>query len=1240
MKLRALSSVFLSVALAACSGGGGQEVRSNLQDLFEPGAKISAQQRSMIYAYPAPGQTEVIPATPIALRFSHPIAAIEFDTLAKLTAAFTLCEEAFVSTQGQCEAAGVVPLTAAFTRAEVFPRTNPATLQVDRHGVILSPQTVLKERTQYRLISNGLMLDTGDLDTAGNPTPGTANLRNVAVQAADVGQPLIFTTRAALEGPVNARSTSTTKFDVEHITPNPESFLLGNEGLGLFNFSTIRLQLTQPVNTKTLVYGTGSTASIKLTDAAGNLVKATVLVDGNKISIDPDADLDATQAYTLSINNKLESLKNIPFSSDSRFVAYQFQPTEAANGESARSMVESSGISALLGTPVNKVPVASPLLGQGDRAPQPQAEGTLIANLGTPANVKNIQSAVAPLRVKRNSQLTAASLVVKLDGVVPANLETDTLTIKMISDANGLLLPNRYSLSPLSPSLVTLEMDVAVSAKNSTSNGAFTQNVMHVPVSGIARFNGPENKILIDAIGTIELKILGTDNAVGILALQLSIDLDDSPNITPPIETAPVVQSWVPGDTARLRDELIINRVAMASPSSTVDTLASTTGSVLGSQLMRPGDPIIVNFDQIMDVESFRTSGLNTPITLTSNGQAVPFSWRLDGVSLVITPETAFSYGKAYSLKLSSPIKSLGGESLAQRTLTFTMPSLAAGDATPNPDGGPDTRRPPVVLGVYPGYPCSVMAGSRNVGNNIQGKCSGGKATDEEIPLPFIDARRSITVTLSQTVQRMGTNAVKLGTVCNDPSASFRVERVSAAGVCLEPVAGTLGGTVRELVFTPDDPWKKGEIYRYILGSSGLASATCSANSICGTNNLPLQTQLIAQSFAEVSNPQHGGPPMEIFFKVSTEASKGSVVNLRLLPNADVDANFRFEPARGEIMPSCAQGTAQGIPSTGKYSCDTPNGALLLPDVSRAGGSFSGAATRFAIGCTEGVDGGICEEKQFLHVSSALSASLEGFSRTDGQPITQADFATLCSGTNTGAIDVFVSPGLIVTNGVDIFAELGLSLTASPITNVVNDLINLIPVLGPILTGAINQGAGLLNQIVPIVVDQPLFTGSLVLRMRHLEPTYTNGVLSGTKFANRIPGKLKGNCENGVPKNPSLSTVISLYTDIPELDARADVELLKTLADLGIPVLSDVAGLVGIPIIPDTQSNTDITNLSVSGSVEFLPDGRLTARLVNDTPIRLRVGLSALGGIVGGELFVKVPEKRFVLNSALAPLKN
>ena len=1262
MRLVKLSAVLLTTALAACSGGGGgSDVRSNLQDIFAPGASISPQQRSMVYAYPAPDQTEVIPATPIALRFSHPLGMQEFPStpagLQALASAFTLCK---ADAQGACVANSRVALSAEFSKKMITAPAEPSGMLTvdDRTTVVLLPGSrlapvLLDEKTRYRLLSNGLMLDTGDVDSAGNATRGQDGQRTVAVQAADVGQPLIFTTRAALEGPVNARMTNLTRFDVEHLSPNPDSFLLGNEGLGLFNFSTIRLQMTQPIDLKSAIYG----SSVRILDAARQLVPATFLVKGNQISIDPTADLDPTQRYTLAITSGLKSLNGSTFNGASSFANFSFQPTLASNGESARSMVPTAGLSALLGVPVNKVPVASPLLGQGDRAPQPQAAGTLIANLGTPSNVTTVKGAVVPLRVKKGGLLQAASLVVRLDGIVPANLETDTLNIKLISDANGLLLPNRYSLSPFAPGLVQLQLDFAVSAKNQTSNGAFTQDILHVPVTGITRFNTKDNQILIDAIGTIELKILGTDNAVGVLALQLIVDLDDAPVLDQVAPVTPVVDSWVPGA------EVVLMKGPLNIP--LVDVNANNTAlpgqlvipnrvAVPGGQLLRPGDPVIVNFSQIMDVESMRNRGNVQPIKLTGNGAPVPFTWRLDGVSLIITPNQPFAHGVPYVVTLSNDITNLDGTRLSSVPLSFTMPVLAAGDAAPNPDGGPDTRRPPVVLGVYPGYPCGVMAGTRNIAGDIQGKCVGGKVTDEDIPLPKIESRRSISATFSQTVQRTGANAIRLGATCNDPNGSFRVERINAAGACIEAVPGALGGTARELRFTPNDPWVQGELYRYILGSSGLVSSTCSAGSICGTNNLPLQTQMISQTLAPISNPQHGGPPMEIVFKVDPAPANVSALTLRLLPNADVDANFRHEPTRGEVRAQCFNKALGGDGNTlqPSGSCDTPNGALLIPDTTTGPGSpnegtafeglaYNGAASRFALGCTEGETAGICEDRQFLRVSSALSASIGGF-KPDGNFPTNAQLqASLCSPEAlNGGIEVLIDPSLIVTNGADIYAELGLSLNASPVTGVLAGLINAIPVLGPILTGAVDQGANLLNQVVPIVVDQPLFTGPLVFRMRHAMPDLSAS--AGPRDivrSDKIPARIEGGCENGIPKNPTLTTSISLYTDIPEIDARADVGLLKTLTDLGIPLVSDITDLVGIPIDQDVRSNIDITNLAVSGTVEFLPDGRLTARLVNDQRVRLSANLSALGGLVAGSLFVTVPEGRFVLNSALAPIK-
>ena len=1194
MKLASLSAIALSVLLAACSGGSGTPQQPVIPDMPGPKADVLAQQRSLIYAYPGPGQTEVIPATPIALRFSHPIGS-ELSEAKLSSTVFVLCKESAVNNQGNCATSGRVPLTVAFTPGST-----------DRKGVVLTPAFLLEEKTKYRLSSIGLLLDTGK-DASGNVTAGDPSLRNVSVQAADFGQPLIFTTRAAFEGPTNLRSTDIVNFDVEHLTPNPEGFFLGSEGVGLLDFSTIRLQFTQPINRKTLSYGLGAADSISLVDEAGVLVPANVLVNDSQLSIDPDTDLDSTQTYALRISPRLKSEFGVAFKVASNFANYQFKPLKTAQSSSAKSFIPTEGISKLLGTPVNQVPVASPLLGQGANAPKPQAAGQLIADLGLPANLSQFSASLAPLRVRKDSQLTAESLVVFLDGKVPAGLATDTLTIKMISDANGFLLPNRYSLSPVAPSLVTLEMDVAVSAKNDTSNGAFTQNRLHVPVSGLATFDAEKNTISIDAVGALEIKILGVDNAVAVLALQLVVDLNKDPVVEPcatgvtPAGKKPCslinnenpdVQSWVPG---------------------------ATINGLPGGEFIRPGDPMILNFTKVMNPNSFK-SGL----ILMKNGAIELFTSRLDGVSLVITPNSPWEHNASYRLIVLPSVRDLSGLPLAGgavKNFDFKIPALAS-----------TKIRPPIVLSTYPGFPCPIASGTRDVAGNIQGRCAGGKASDDLLPLPKIEPKRAIKSVLSQSVSAA---SIKLASACN-VAGSYRVEKVDAQGICLSAVPGRVVVRSQEISFEPADAWVKDQLYRYVLGSNNSLTssvADCSGTqAICGSNGLPLQTQLIAQTLADAQNSQRGGPPMEIYFK-GGDVLSGSAIGLRVLPVLDVNANFRLDPSERRAtkatltngFPQAIAGTtcdpgfsasgAASTPTTGY--CLASNGALLQPDRQTTGASFNGAATKFRLGCESGIgaedeggnNGQECQGNQFLLITSALSARLDSAVTRNGR----------------SEVQVFIDPGIVVTSGADIFADLGLTPDASPVSQALFSALGSIPILGPIINLAVDTGAGLVDGLLPIAVQDStntelpeghLYTGPLVFRMRY---PADNGPIKGYIYSES--GKL------------FLESQLDLYTDIPEINATATV--------LTAPL---------IPIEHAVRSNDDLTStadptkgsgsVKVRGEVKFLPDGRLTIQLSNIEAVRLTAGLSGLGGLLGGELKVRVPANRFVIDASLAPLKN
>lgn len=1166
--MRIITVLTVLALVAGCSGGGSQQ-RPVLPDFPDPATSgVSDQQRSLVFAYPALGQTDVVPTAPIVLRFSHPVATLPAGTTLK--SLFTV--------KAKTAATGV---------------DFDIKLVAEGRGVVIQPTLPLSDKTEYQVIAPQV-----PLTLSGTPSA----VGNVSLQPAG-HPPLSFTTRAAFEGP-NDLQALTPVFQVAQITPVPTGFLIGAQPFGLVDFSTIRLLMTQPIDSRTVHYGSAVGDTIRLMQG-DTLVPARVIAQGNHLSIDPEQDLDPSKSYTLALGTGLKSTLGRPLVPGA-YGALVFTPQDSGitTGKSSRIAVQvpdptkpdevfNNGVSSLLGSVVNQVPVASPLLGQGDRAPKPQAGGDLFADLALPANFAQFNPAVTPLRVPRGNILKAGNLSVKLDGKVLAGLNTGALTITLISDANGLLLPNRYSNSLVAPALVMLELDINVSAANGTSNGAFTQDITHVQVAGIATVDQANQILNIEAVGTIELKVLGVDNAVGVLALQMRTKLKQAPGTAPVDTILPTVQSWVPGVT--------VNGLA-------------------GGEFIRPGDPMIVNFSEAMDIKSFQPSA----ITLMKGNVPEPYTSRLDGVSLIVTPVTSWQHGANYRLSLAPSLTDMTGNRLGLlQNFDFSIPALA------------NTKtRPPVVLANYPGFPCPSEAGTRNVANGIQGRCAGGKASDDLLPLPLIEPNRAIEAAFSQSLNAV---SVKLATACNGVG-SMRVERIDASGNCLAVVPGQLQLRPRDLRFVPDQPWVAGQLYRYVLHSNNSltsSSADCTGTqAICGINGLPLQTQLIAQTLADATNPQRGGPAMEIFFRGGVDLG-GSNIGLRVLPVLDVNANFRLDPterrasvadlvndvpiarlgATPATNPVCGAGTNSSTdPESLGKNCLASNGALLQPDRITTGKSFTGAATSFNLGCKTGIgaedemppgtQGKECQGQQFLLISAALGARI-GSSNKDGDKI-----------------EVFINPALVVTSGANIFATLGLTKDASPGSQTLFAALGQIPVLGPLINTAVDTGAGFIGPLLPIAVrdstntelpENQIYSGPLVFRMRH--PT-GNGPIKGFIF--RRGDKLV------------LETQLDLYTDIPEINATATV--------LGLPL---------IPIEHSVRSNENLSgepdvgsgSVKVRGEVKFLDDGRLTVQLSNIDPVKLTASLTGLGGLLAGDLHVRVPKGRFVIDASLAPLK-
>ncbi|MES3039877.1 MAG: Ig-like domain-containing protein [Pseudomonadota bacterium] len=1153
--MRLLTLLTIAALAAGCSGSGNQQ-RPVLPDLPGPNANVSDHQRSLVFAYPAMGQTDVVPTAPIVLRFSHPVATLPPGTTLK--SLFT------------------VKAKTATTGVDFDIKLVDGGL-----GVVLQPKLALSDKTEYQIIAPQIPLALRD-------NPGT--VANITLQPP--GAPaLSFTTRAAFEGP-NDLQALTPAFQVAQVTPVPTGFLIGSQPFGLVDFSTIRLLMTQPIDSRTLRYGTDVSDTIRLMQNT-TLVPARVIAQGNHLSIDPEQDLDPSKLYTLSLGTGLRStLDRALVPGD--YAAFTFTPQDSGitTGKASRIAVEvpATGTSSLLGSNVNQVPVASPLLGQGERAPKPQASGNLFADLALP-----FSPTVTPLRVPRGNILTAGNLSVQLDGKVPAGLDTGDLTITLISDANGLLLPNRYSSSNVAPALVMLELDINVSAANNTSNGAFTQDITHVQVAGIATVDQANQILNIEAIGTIELKVLGVDNAVGVLALKMRSDLKQAPGTAPVDTIVPTVQSWVPGQTVN---------------------------GLPGGEFIRPGDPMIINFSEAMDIKSFKPG----VITLMAGADPVSFTSRLDGGSLIVNPVAPWQHGVSYRLSLAPSLTDMAGNSLVDinaqsllQNFDFSIPALA------------NTKtRPPVVLSNYPGFPCAIEAGTRNVANSIQGRCAGGQSGDDLLPLPLIEPTRAIEAVFSQS---LSATSVKLATACNG-AGSLRVERIDASGNCLGTVSGKLQLRPRDLRFVPDQPWAVGQLYRYVLHSNNdltSSSANCTGTqAICGINGLPLQTQLIARTLPDAINPQRGGPAMEIFFQGGADLG-GSNIGLRVLPVLDVNANFRLDPSErraseasfvngvpvASLGATCGAGTNSSTdPESFGKTCLASNGALLQPDRLTTGKSFTGAATSLSLGCKTGIgaedegsaQGKECQGQQFLLISAALGARLGSSINDQG----------------VDKVQVFINPAMVVTSGTNLFTTLGITKDATPVSGALFAALGAIPVLGPLINAALDTGAGFIGPLLPIAVrdstntelpENQVYTGPLVFRMRH---PAGNGPIKGFIF--RRNGKLV------------LETQLDLYTDIPEVNATATV--------LGLPL---------IPIEHKVRSNNDLTagaqpvsgsgSVKVRGEVRFLEDGRLTIQLSNIEPVWLTAGLGALGGLLEGQLKVRVPAGRFVIDASLAPLK-
>lgn len=704
---------------------------------------------AMIYSFPMDGQADVSPETDVILRFSH---AITDDVS-------TLQNKISLQSDGQSQ---------AFT----------VTMIDSGKSLKLEPATPLQTGSEFTVVFQEPLTAEGG--------------RQIITPNATGDDGIQFTTRGSYSGVAALANTAGT-FDVAWQVPASDG------PFQAMNFSTFRFAMTQPVHPEWQALG----GNIEILDASGEEVPASVLVKGNRITIDPCVTpepsqcgskqdiLAAGQTYTVKLTNLAsltDSREENRFNGEFTFTPRDTGPTvvlqqtavDSGNGELT---------SVLNGQPLNSVTLNSVL--QGEAGPSQQT-GDLFAELAYAPAFEADEA--LPLRIPKGSVLKSSSLSVLVGGKVQVldaatgqNQETGIIKVTLLSDASGYMSPNQYTDDINAPRHITLFMDISMNTEAAQPNAALSQDLMGVELRGIALVQ--DGVLTIDAIGMVEPSLLGQEYTDSTIAfhLQAATDVDsvlDAENLRKPDSEPPSLVSWMPGSD---------------------NAIPPTRQS-----MQRPGDPIILFFDEPLNPKSVETG-----IALTENGTPIDFQFAVDGTTVTLNKPGGLDHGKTYDVSING-ISDLAGNITALDTLTFSL----------DPIGGSGVEvRPPLALTTYPGFPCETNHSALDLASGVLGQCydarsdaySGGRAaTVDTLPVSQMPADRPITVVFSKS---MDLDSFILG-------QTFIVEKVTQSGIgsgsvsVVETVPGRLEKNAQRVRFFPDQPWEPGAHYRYTLASS------------------------------------------------------------------------------------------------------------------------------------------------------------------------------------------------------------------------------------------------------------------------------------------------------------------------------------------------------------------------------------------------------------------------------------
>src|SRR5690554_5406567 len=959
---------------------GGDSDTQTMKEKTTPGA--------MVYSFPMDGQNDVSPKADIVLRFSHAVVDDEA----------TLAQKIKVAVNG-----AAVDFT--------------VNIVDDGKSLKLEPSTALDSGSNYSVTF------AEPLAAEGGRTIATPNA---------VGEPGIqFNTRGEFSGLAGLGNTAD-QFGVAWQVPAN-----GSEFKAM-NFSTFRLAMTQPVHPEWQKKG----GSIELLDKNGDTVPATVLVKGNRITVDPcvadrcgskEDVLNAGETYTLKLSN-LASLTNS--GDDNRFSAeYSYTPRDTGPTVMLEQQaVDSNGgqvSSVLNGQPVNGVVLNSVLQGVTDSS---QQTGSLFAELAYSPSFEANEA--LPLRIPKGSVLESTSLNVKvggkvqvLDAATGGKQQTGTIKVTMLSDASGYMSPNPYTDDLNAPRHITLFMDVSMNTEEAQPNAALSQDLMGVELRGIALVQ--DGVLTIDAIGMVEPNLLGQEFTDSTIAFQLKAATDVNSALDAEDDwlrdldtTPPQLVSWMPGAE---------------------DAIPATRQS-----MQRPGDPVILFFDEPLDPASIQDG-----VTLSADNTPVEnLNTKLDGTALVINPKGGLEHGVEYRVNVNG-ITDLAGNVAAVSSFNFKLDPI-------DDDNSTVVQRPPLALTTYPGFPCETNFERMNLLEGALGECYSIKEPGHNkgdaplevdlLPVSTMPEDRPITVVFSQS---MNPESIRLG-----KDGTFIVEKITVneSGQPNESeigsgeiVEGRLEFNNQQIRFFPNTPWQPGEFYRYTMKSvEDDDASTCALEtptSVCGTNGIALKTDILEG--LDDGEGANGADNLTIYFE-GTEKLETVFTPLRNFPVRDTNSNFQIDCADNndanclEPFEAVHTGSDEGgwnaSANSTKLSVIGGKATARLFDTGGAGIPLADPAAR--VGCEAGTTGSVivnrgddhpdCPRNKFIYQTYALNTEVLGPGTYDPTPEDPNN------GDEIDGIRVDLYPTLLTTTSISVFTQLevlGLLLQEESITN-------------------------------------------------------------------------------------------------------------------------------------------------------------------------------------------------------------